>query len=155
MPATEDIVAAIEFIVPGNPEGKGRPLARRTRKGVQMRTPPKTLRYEWNASQAAKEVMGDRPLLATAVHVALAIVVPVPASWSLVRQRKAVAGEILPVSKPDIDNVEKAIFDALNGVCWKDDIVVTDVVKSKRYGLVPCVHVRITPHATNVGKSNV
>lgn len=29
--------------------------------------------------------------------------------------------------KPDVDNVAKLIFDALNGVAWKDDRFVTDL----------------------------
>jgi len=34
-------------------------------------------------------------------------------------------------SKPDLDNLEKALKDALKGVAWRDDAQVTAVVKSK------------------------
>lgn len=74
----------------------------------------------------------------------LAIVLPIPQSWSGVRQRRAVAGEIAPTVKPDADNVEKAIKDGLNGVVYRDDLQVVQDSKSKVYGTVPGVKVMVT-----------
>lgn len=39
--------------------------------------------------------------------------------------------------KPDIDNLEKALLDALNGVFWLDDAQVAGVVKTKTYSDLP------------------
>ena len=41
--------------------------------------------------------------------------------------------EILPTSKPDVDNVIKGIFDAMNEIVWKDDKQAVDVSIRKRY----------------------
>ncbi len=35
--------------------------------------------------------------------------------------------------KPDLDNLEKALKDALKGLAWRDDSQVADVIKRKRY----------------------
>lgn len=37
------------------------------------------------------------------------------------------------VVRPDIDNLQKGIFDALNGVCWKDDSQIVEVLAQKVY----------------------
>lgn len=94
----------------------------------------------WTAAQA----MAGRPLLLGAVRVSLMIYCAVPASWSKVKQRRALDGLEYPTVKPDIDNVEKAIFDAINGIVWKDDVQVVRVSKEKRYSATPCVQVSIS-----------
>jgi Holliday junction resolvase RusA-like endonuclease len=53
------------------------------------------------------------------------------------------AGEILPVVKPDLDNVAKLILDALNGVAWHDDNQIARLTISKVYGKKPHTDVEI------------
>ncbi|GHE35093.1 RusA family crossover junction endodeoxyribonuclease [Sphingobacterium griseoflavum] len=36
-------------------------------------------------------------------------------------------------SKPDIDNLEKFVFDALTGIFWKDDSYISHVMSAKVY----------------------
>jgi Holliday junction resolvase RusA-like endonuclease len=55
----------------------------------------------------------------------------------------ALAGEVLPTTKPDADNVVKAVFDGLNGVLWRDDVLVVDLRVRKRYAATPCVRVEV------------
>ena len=45
--------------------------------------------------------------------------------------------------RKDIDNLEKAVLDALNKVAWNDDSQVVRVVKSKCYGTEGRTTVRI------------
>ena len=131
----------IEFHVPGPPVGKGRPRIGRVGAHARMFTPAKTVSYESTVALAAQQAMFNRPLFDGAVGVTLAIDCPIPASWSQKKQADALHGRILPTTKPDIDNVEKAIFDALNGVVWRDDVQVVRVSKAKRYGATPGVRV--------------
>ena len=41
--------------------------------------------------------------------------------------------KIRPTKKPDIDNIIKAVLDALNGVAYKDDTQVVQVMATKKY----------------------
>lgn len=134
----------IRFTVPGAPVGKGRPkVASRGGRFAQLYTPEKTANYEGLVAHAGQVAMNGRDLIAGAVSVQLDIRLPVPASWSKRKQSQALDGQVLPTKKPDIDNVEKAIFDGLNGVVWNDDVQVVDVSKRKRYSAVPGVQVVI------------
>lgn len=135
----------ITFTIPGNPVGKGRPRVARRGGIARLYTPEKTASYESLVAMAGHEAMAGRPVIEGAVSVAMDIRVPVPASWSQKKRAAALAGQIRPTTKPDIDNVEKAVFDGLNGVTWKDDVQVVDVRKGKRYSDTPGVRVEIVP----------
>ena len=39
------------------------------------------------------------------------------------------------IKKPDVDNIAKAILDSLNGLAYKDDNQVTELLIKKKYGL--------------------
>ena len=53
------------------------------------------------------------------------------------------AGKIRPCKKPDIDNIIKIIFDALNGVAYKDDTQIFEVHAVERYGETARVEVEL------------
>jgi Holliday junction resolvase RusA-like endonuclease len=81
----------------------------------------------------AMEAMGVQPPMEGPVEMTLFIVMPIPQSWPAWKREMAVAGQIMPTTKPDSDNVEKAVKDALNGVVWGDDAQVVSTVKAKLY----------------------
>lgn len=144
----------IVFTVPGVPKGKGRAksssrIGRDPRTGAarvftRHYTPEATAAYESLVKLAAAKAMGGREAYTGPIRLELAIVLPIPQSWSGVRQRRAAAGLIAPTVKPDSDNVEKAIKDGLNGVVYRDDVQVVQDSKSKVYGAVPGVKVVVT-----------
>jgi Holliday junction resolvase RusA-like endonuclease len=134
----------VVFIVPGDPVAKGRPRVDSRGKFVRVYTPEKTVNYEGLVAHTAQSEMGDQPLFAGAVSVEMDIRLSIPSSWSQKKQALAVNGGIEPTKKPDIDNVEKIIFDGLNGVVWVDDVQVVGVKKRKRYSTIPGVWVKIT-----------
>ena len=129
----------VMFVIPGQPIGKGRPKVDTRGKFARVYTPEKTANYEGLVAHSAQAAMNGRPLFLGAVSVQLDIRLRIPASWSLKRQGMASRGEVAPTKKPDIDNVEKAIFDGMNGVVWKDDVQVVEVSKLKRYAETPGV----------------
>ncbi len=133
----------IDFTVPGQPQGKGRPRVGKIGQHARLFTPGKTVAYEGLIALAARQAMRGAEPLTGPCQVTLDIVCQVPASWSQRKQAAAIAGSLLPITKPDVDNVEKAIFDGLNGVAWRDDCQVVRVIKGKRYGATPGVHVSI------------
>lgn len=135
----------IAFTVPGQPQGKGRAKIVKIGGFSRMATPQKTVAYEGLVAHAAQLAMAGRPMLEGAVSVNLFIDCQVPASWSQKKQRQALAGEVFPTTKPDIDNVVKAIFDGCNGVLWRDDVQAVDCRIRKRYSATPCVRVEVWP----------
>ena len=137
----------IEFTVPGAPAGKGRPRVARFAGRSRLYTPAATVAYENRVAHAGMQAMAGRPLLDGPVDVTLLIDCPVPASWSKRKQAQALAGEIRPTTKPDVDNVLKAVADGLNGVVWRDDVQVVSVAMRKAYAATPCVRVQIGPAA--------
>lgn len=128
-----------EFTIHAAPVGKARP--RVTRNGTF--TPAKTREYEKlvrveYGAQCGAQYFGDSPL---AVSITAYYQIPKSASK---RKREQMKSKIArPTVKPDADNVCKAVCDALNGVAWKDDAQITNLVFEKYYSEEPCVKVEI------------
>lgn len=80
----------------------------------------------------ARIAMGNKPPIDGAVELRMVSYIPVPPSWSKKKQAAALSDRLRPVSKPDYDNYAKMI-DALKGVTWRDDCLVTDGHHYKRY----------------------
>ena len=123
----------IVFTIPGTPVGKGRPKFARRGAFVTTYTPEKTASYENLVKVKAEEAMVGRELIAGAVAVTILLFITPPASWSNKKMLQALSHEILPTTKPDIDNVIKGIFDAMNEIVWNDDKQVVDFTLRKRY----------------------
>ena len=137
----------IEFFVPGAPVGKGRPRAARRGAGVVMFTPGKTADYEaLVAATAAAALSCDalaHQLLDGPLEAVLEMRFPVPVSWSKAKRARALAGAEWHTSKPDADNVAKAILDACNGVVFRDDAQVVMLIATKAFSEEPGVRVVI------------
>jgi Holliday junction resolvase RusA-like endonuclease len=133
----------ITFTIPGAPVGKGRPRIARRGRFTSMYTPEKTASYESLVKLAGFEAMAGRELMLGPVSVRLDVCCPIPASWSGKKQDRAIKDELRPITKPDLDNVVKAIFDGLNGVVWKDDCQVVSATVEKNYSHAPRVVVSI------------
>lgn len=132
---------SVRFVVPGQPVGKGRPRAAKRGNHIQLYTPEKTVSYEALVATAAHGAMEGRVPMEGACRVVMDIRLTVPLSWSAKKRQQALDGQLLPTKKPDADNVIKAIFDALNGIVWQDDVQVVQLQASKRYSAVPGVTV--------------
>lgn len=59
------------------------------------------------------------------------------------RWRAFLAGLWRHTSKPDVDNLAKAVLDAMNGVLWKDDSQVFRLVTEKVYTEEPFVRLTV------------
>jgi Holliday junction resolvase RusA-like endonuclease len=62
---------------------------------------------------------------------------PVPKSWPKWKTEAALAGEIRPDKKPDIDNVIKGLLDCSNGILFEDDRQIVSVMGRKFYAAEP------------------
>lgn len=133
----------ITFTIPGQPQGKQRPRIGKFGAHTRMFTPAKTVAYEGLVAHAAHQAMDGRPLIEGPVAVQMDLQCQVPASWPKRKQLQALEGQIRPTTKPDIDNVVKAVFDGCNGVLWRDDVQVVELTLRKRYSETPCVRVEV------------
>jgi Holliday junction resolvase RusA-like endonuclease len=129
----------IRLVVPGTPQGKGRARFGNGR----TYTPAKTVAYEGLIALAGQQAMAGRDLLDAPVYVTVTAFFQIPASWS--KKRKAEAR--WHASKPDGDNILKAVGDGLNGIVWKDDsqLALSKVVK--QYGDTPRLEIFVEPLA--------
>lgn len=66
-------------------------------------------------------------------HINLEFHFKPPPSWPKNKRFKAVQGDIPHTSKPDIDNLQKLILDAGNGIFYKDDSMVIKIKAKKMF----------------------
>ena len=92
---------------------------------------------------SAAQAMAGRPPLDSALQCELMFWLAPPRSWSKKKTAAALAGEVLPTSRPDIDNFIKSVCDACNGVVWTDDSRVWSLLAQKRYRETAGVEIRV------------
>lgn len=126
----------VTFTVPGQPVAKGRARISTYGGHVRSYTPEKTRRYENQVSAYAAEAMRGKPPIGGPVEVVVQAFMMVPASWSLKKRLSAIAGQIKPTTKPDLDNIVKAL-DGLNGIVVVDDSQIVKLTATKRYAEIP------------------
>lgn len=134
----------IRLTIPGEPVAKARARSFRTKGGgIGHFTPERTRSYEAAVRSIAAEAMGAlRPFDGP---VAMRLSAFFQAPKSLKKADKELAErEALPVIKrPDADNIAKSVADGMNGIVYKDDSQVFEVMVEKYYSPRPRVEVEI------------
>lgn len=127
------------FEVSGKVIGKARPRFIRT---GGTYTPAATRMYENAVRQAYVAAGGE--LIDGAVHIDIEAVTGIQKSATKKQHAARLMGDELSLKKPDIDNIEKIVLDALNGVAYADDANVVSVRAIKgRYESTPRLIVRV------------
>lgn len=117
----------ISFTVDGRPVPKGRP--RVTRHGTY--TPKSTQVFE-SEIRTAWLKCGERPFKdGEALDVMVNAYYPIPSGTTKSKRQKLHLAPYL--KRGDIDNIIKAVLDALNGYAYKDDSTVFSVYGRKIY----------------------
>lgn len=128
----------IFFTVEGDPVEKGRP-----RKGkFGFYTPKKTKDAEDRFKVLSMRHAPPSPLEG-AIKLTLVFNRKIPGYFSKKKTLQCEANQILPVTKPDLDNYIKLPCDAMNGLFWKDDNQVVSIMASKAYSKKPRTYVII------------
>ncbi len=131
----------ISFTIPGEPCAKGRP--RFTHQGHAY-TPEKTTNFE---TLVKYEYINqcDRYRFADDAQLALDVVAyrSIPKSTSKKKRALMEAGAILPITKPDWDNIGKIVSDSLNNIAYRDDSQIVDSRVRKIYSNEPRTEIRI------------
>ena len=135
----------MEIVIYGEPIPQGRP--RFTKQGHAY-DPQRSQNYKqlvrfW-VTQHLKKIPGFKPY-ENALCIDLVFYLGIPSSWSKKKRIQAIQGEIRPTSRPDADNLCKSVTDAVNGLLWVDDSIITDLSVKKRYtGELARVEIKIT-----------
>lgn len=133
----------INITIPGQPVAKGRPRVSFMTKRTY--TPEKTVSYENLIKTVFSEKYPDHIPWDVPLAVNIILSMQIPSSWSKKKQESAINYNLLPVTKPDIDNCVKAICDALNGIAWRDDSVIVQLQVIKVYSIAPSTQIIALP----------
>lgn len=118
----------VKFTIPVQPKPKQRP---QHGNGTTY-TPKETRDYEMIVGFYARRAI-KQPMTG-AIRVKVDFYMPIPKSWTKGKKQLAERGVIRPATRPDLDNLEKAVFDGMNGIAWEDDSLVVEVHKAEWYG---------------------
>ena len=136
---------AISLRIPITPTPKGRPRVSILGGHAHAYTPKKTADYErdiaYHYTRACGGFMYDRD---QALTVRIEFGMPIPKSTPKSRKDAIIEGIIKHIKKPDVDNLVKAVLDALNGVAWVDDSQIVRLIAEKRYSTEPYVFINVT-----------
>ena len=134
----------------GEPRGKGRP--RFVRATGRVYTDAETVRYEEALRAAGERSMEGRPPLEGALALKVVARFHIPRSWSGKRKALAATGDIRPTTKPDVDNIQKCVGDALQKVVFRDDVQIVLSSITKVYSDRPGLWIEVRPLSRGVAE---
>lgn len=126
------------FVIPLRPKAKERPRHR----GSIAYTPKATKDYERDVRYYYERECG-KPPTDKPVMVELTFNFAIPASAKKADKEQMLLGKCPYVARPDLDNIEKAVMDALNGVAFRDDSQVVAKISLKRFWRNNSIMIRI------------
>lgn len=139
----------MEFVIPGEPIGQGRPRFARRGKFVSAYDPPKSRNWKACAQEHMRAAMGAAEPLQGPISLEIAATFTCPRShW----RKTAPLPRRWHVGRPDADNVAKAVKDAGSGVLWIDDSQVARLVVIKAIGAqgeAPGLWLKVEPIMVN------
>lgn len=115
--------------VEGKIRGKQRP--RFNSKTRRTYTPQDTVSYENWVKLCYKEQSNKK--LEGSIQATIIAYFAVPKSYSKTKRLDCVLNNLRPTKKPDIDNCIKIILDSLNGIAYKDDSQIVEVIAVKKW----------------------
>lgn len=131
----------VDFVIQGKVQAKQRP--RFNRYSGKTYTPNETIAYENWVKTCYLEKYKDKELIEKPLRVTIKAYFEIPKSTSKKRKQQMMDNEILPMVKPDTDNIAKGVLDSLNGIAYKDDKQVVELIVNKYYNNTPYVSVMI------------
>ena len=134
---------SIKLTIEGEPIGKGRP--RVTSKGhfAHAYTPSKTKNYEKLIQNSYLSNYTYDNMLIGPIKANLVAYFSIPNSVSKRKQKVLLNNLEKHTKKPDIDNVVKSVFDALNNLAFEDDSNIVEVSAKKMYSNNPRVELEL------------
>ena len=134
----------ISIMFPTIPQPKLRPRFAIVHGHVETYTPAKTKVFEaYVAAYYKKMTEGYKFDQGTPLAVTILFAMPVPSSKTKKTKKDMIDGRIQHTVKPDLDNLSKALLDALNGVAWHDDSQIVQLNVQKIYSEQPHIFLSI------------
>lgn len=127
------------YVIPGPAVPQGRPRLTTINGHPRAYDPKKSRDYKAYIQLCVKEQGAPKELLTGRLNVIITEFRAIPQSWSKRKHTAANMGDISPTTKPDWDNIGKAVCDALNGLVWKDDSQIVHATVEKYYDEEPRV----------------
>ena len=126
----------IALFIPGNPVPQGRPKFARQGNFVRCYDPKKSSEWKQFISLRAASENVQPFSQGTALEISAVFYLTRPVSVS-VKKRP------YPTSKPDLDNLIKALKDGLKGITWHDDSQVVKISAVKQYSDKPGIYIEV------------
>jgi Holliday junction resolvase RusA-like endonuclease len=123
-----------KFIIEGTPHGQGRPRACKRGKHAGVYEAAEDAQYKRNV--AAQIVARPPPYVGPKIPVFLEVTFYMPRPQEHFSAKGPVKENFVnlrPTVKPDLDNMLKAVKDAMTGIVWHDDSQVVSETVSKFY----------------------
>lgn len=128
------MTAPIDFFVPGTPAPQPRPrgqLIRGPKPFIKIYTPNDA--KDWKEAVARYALASFRITpLDEPLRLCLSFRMQRPQSHSL-KNGLRLNAPVFHLSTPDLDNLEKAVMDALTGILWRDDSIICQKYAEKVY----------------------
>lgn len=143
-----------KFTIPGEPKPKGRPRfsVRKGKDGksfISTRTPEETVIYENLVRlEYERQCSGIFFEKGTPIEMEIRAYFAIPQSTSKKKAKMMQEEEMLPLKRPDLDNLIKIIADSCNGVAYHDDAQIVDMRAMKFYAEAPRLEATIREKMT-------
>ena len=127
----------IHFTIRLEPRGKGRPRFRKVGEFVQTYTDKATKEYENDIRDLSGRYAPVEPFSG-----------PIEIETIFYKKKpKCYPKKITKwTKKPDLDNMEKALWDSFDGLFWEDDAQVISSISSKQYSDIASIEVKMYAH---------
>lgn len=133
---------SLSFIIEGEVQPQERPRFSRRGSFVTTYDPPKSAKYKKYVSEVAEMYRMDE-LIDSEIKLTIDVYRKIPKSTTKKDLKRIEDGELLPIKKPDVDNLAKGIKDGITGVLWKDDSLIVELIVRKFYSNSPRAEITI------------
>ena len=117
----------IEFFVAGEPIPQSRPRRNPTTGAFYSNATPALKAWKEAISMTALSHKPNELVAETPIHIRLDFRLPLP------KTIKGRRGKVEPWGRPDVDNLAKAVYDAIEGIIYANDSQITVAVVRKRW----------------------
>ena len=124
---------------------RSRHVAREGTKGFIQHYQPAKIRYERDALTLLAQEHRPAEIWTEPIIADIRFYFPWPKSISKKRKEAWIKADVgYKATRPDLDNLEKMLFDAMEGVIYKNDSQIVKKITSKGYSNTPKIMVTLT-----------